>query len=224
MPEPIIADHWRAQFALQGKSGLPEDQYVNTFVFRNDAIGATRSQVGDNIRQFLRDAYDVAHQPSAVSVASLLAGGAVTNEATIKVYDLGQAPPREPLIYTETLATLAGATAMPEELAACISYYADRNLPRQRGRIYIGPLESGLSDATGNTGVRIGDLLKNALVGMGVYLVAGNANLTWTLLSRADAVTRVVTDGWVDDAFDIQRRRGVAPSTRTRFTAAGPVA
>ena len=40
---------------------------------------------------------------------------------------------------------------------------------------------------------------------------------TWVQLSRVAANTHVVTNGWVDNAFDTQRRRGEEADQRLLF-------
>jgi hypothetical protein len=41
---------------------------------------------------------------------------------------------------------------------------------------------------------------------------------TWIVVSEVAGLNDViVTNGWVDNAFDIQRRRGVTPTSRSTF-------
>jgi hypothetical protein len=40
---------------------------------------------------------------------------------------------------------------------------------------------------------------------------------TWSVWSEANQTASPVRDGWVDDAWDTQRRRGLDSSARTTF-------
>ena len=42
--------------------------------------------------------------------------------------------------------------------------------------------------------------------------------VTWGLLSPTDGAIYAITAGYIDNAFDIQRRRGEDPSAKTTFT------
>jgi hypothetical protein len=45
---------------------------------------------------------------------------------------------------------------------------------------------------------------------------------SWSVWSRKDAVLRQITQGSVDDAWDVQRRRGEDPVARTFWNAGFP--
>lgn len=90
---------------------------------------------------------------------------------------------------------------------------------RRRGRLYVGPLNNGafnedqpacpLAPAFTLALRRAGSELKVAL---------GTGGNGWGVWSRRDKVVRRVTGGWTDDAPDIQRRRGITPTTRALWT------
>ncbi|MCA1705407.1 MAG: hypothetical protein LC808_19980, partial [Actinobacteria bacterium] len=81
--------------------------------------------------------------------------------------------------------------------------------------VYIGPLGSNAGAITN------GDLrpivgLRNTLVGAATYLRdANNVEATWSAYSKlAPLDTGAVIGGWIDDAFDTQRRRGLDPTKK----------
>jgi hypothetical protein len=49
----------------------------------------------------------------------------------------------------------------------------------------------------------------------------GGLDVDWVVYSRVTDTARKVTNWWVDDAWDIQRRRGLRPTTRTEGTTSG---
>lgn len=219
MADPVIADHYRAQAVFQGKTLLPEDRWVNTFVFRNDAVpGFTGDPIQVRIRKALSDFYTVAPTGQTAPLRSFLTN-LRSEPVTVNVYDLGTPPPRSPLVESFPCGLGAGTTPVPEEAAICLSYYAVQNAPRRRGRLFIGPLDvSALERATAR--VTTAATLRAVLAGCGTRLMSGNGqSITWVLLSQMDAVTRVITGGWVDDAIDTQRARGTKASARTGWGA-----
>jgi hypothetical protein len=210
MADPIIVDHFRAMAILRGISGLPEDVYVNNFVFRNDQLGGgAEGMIRDNITSF----YGEVHAPGTGAIKDVIPANTVSPGLEVRVYDLGEPAPREPTIFEVPMTWSASAQNMPTEVAVCASYYADRNLPRQRGRIYIGPLIHGSGNFSDGA-LRPADSVRANIAAACRWLSQNQNQQTWCVLSRAAAAAYPITAGWVDDAFDTQRRRGAAPTTR----------
>ena len=104
-------------------------------------------------------------------------------------------------------------------MSACISYYADTNVKRKRGRVYIGPLSSACTTLpTGDQDVRIHSTTIGILAASAADMANTTEDVTWEVYSRADDDFYAITAGWVDNAFDIQRRRGAIASVRTTWT------
>lgn len=181
---------------LLGVSGLPKDVYENVLFFD---VGAPDTVEGtcDGISQ----AYDDLQ----------IIGGFSGLE--IRVYDLGGGQPTFQKQYPAITST--GETG-PGEVAICLSYSAvddpDASTARRRGRIYVGPL---LAAQVGQR--RVSDVQAAAVLDFGEDLasVGFASNTTWLLYSRTDTQTAKIESIWVDDAWDTQRRRGLAPSKRT---------
>jgi hypothetical protein len=143
--------------------------------------------------------------------------------ATLKVYDLGQTPPRYPIVPEQPLSITFPAVgdALPGEVACCLSFKAGDG-PRRKGRIYIGPLSNNAAtDVAGPTRPEAAFL--TALGESAENVLNTSENVTWMQVSPTDAVASEVAEVWVDDAFDTQRSRGVAPTTRRTWTASGEV-
>lgn len=227
---PNFADPWylRASIVMQGASGLPRDETVNTlsFVAEKTMGFAAVLQIHNDIQELW----------TAI-------GGSFSNEiartgAQVHYYDWSIAPPNPPL-YVEALsipARLAGVVDMPRELAMCVSFKAPTlsgTVPaRRRGRIYLGPL---VQDSTSLDYDMPQAATLTAFAGaFGAFLQASQANegSRWAIVSRriaggwlsgqqgppnlAGAVSPV-DEGWIDNAWDIQRRRGLEPTSRVTF-------
>lgn len=130
----------------------------------------------------------------------------------------------------------SASPGLPQEVALCLSYRADivgvleetsdgadpgtaRDRPRsrRRGRTYIGPLTTttiSVSDDNTRPKVEVRETLTMAAAKFAADLNAASVNIDWGVWSRVDRLVRPVTLAWVDDAFDTQRRRGLAASTR----------
>jgi hypothetical protein len=213
----------RAQVVLQGKSGKPEDVFVNTYHFV-----ATSGGIGDAgvIRDHLVELYNVVPPGAGLrAIASDLSNVCLrtANASKVKVYNLADPMPRIPFSFDWTLGPSLAATGieLPAELAVCVSYYATLNRPRMRGRAYIGPWVSVQEDVGTTERSRPPAVIRDSLAATFKRLIDKPAEVVQlAVYSTVDSVARVVTNGWVDDAWDIQRRRGQDAETRTLFAGA----
>ncbi len=209
----------RAQIMFPYDSGLPEDVAINTFHFvTTDATVATASVIAARLLAFY-------NTPSDPATGNRIAArmSPVINEAAIhvKVYNMGDLPPRQPIIDVLTPMTLGGPNALPSEVAIVLSYRASlisgAAPARRRGRIFIGPLEvsAGFQQSSD---VRPTLSLRVAIAGAASVLVGqSDAVATWVVHSVVAASNATVVAGYVDDAFDTQRRRGTGATQRTAF-------
>lgn len=223
MATPIIPDFFRAQVVFTAKTGQAEDVVVNTFGFNNSQI-ATKNQMADGIRDSLFDFYGTVVEQSGQMIASMISGDLVENVAQIKIYDLGDPPPRQVIEREITLAISPGAP-LPPEVALCASFYGNgRNLPRQRGRVFLGPLKASYTELVGPQ-VRWTEPARTTVAHAMRRLMQGaiGRSAQWNVISPTAVTGYQVTNGWVDDAIDIQRRRGTDPTVRTTFDEEGVV-
>lgn len=232
MADPILANTLRVQLVLQAVTDLPEDRFVmNHAWIINPTATAPVTTLADGLQTVYEDFFNDIHPPGIGSLNVLVAGWVASAE--IRVYDLSQAPPRVPEIRPLTVAFTA-TSGLPGEVAMVSSIVAQRNQPRSRGRFYFGPLAGSVtSGGTALTDSRPNANAMNALVGATNFLapqdpitgfpqghVVGPSPddiVILAVISQMNGTASSITGGWVDDAFDTQRRRGQAPSSRTTW-------
>jgi len=133
---------------------------------------------------------------------------------TVKIYDAAKQPPSYPL----ATATQSGSpliSSAPREIALCLSYYGSRNIPRERGRLFI-PL-SLMTGAPGKFPTTT--QMDEVLVTWGNALVKQITTGTPIILSRVAGLGEVLIEHmWVDDEWDTVRSRGLKASNRRTAT------
>jgi hypothetical protein len=136
-------------------------------------------------------------------------------EINVRAYDAEGAPPHFPKgEFTLNPGTVGPASSCPREVALCLSYYATRNLPRQRGRIYLP-----IAGTSHNPALRPNPTIMNKALAMGQFFAdLGGADVSWNVWSTVDTQGREVTNTWVDDEWDTQRSRGLRATTRVQAT------
>lgn len=215
----------RAQVVFRGASGLSKDQFVNNFTFlRNLEDGGQDDEVAQNLLDF----YGTATTTTGQKVLTFLSPAISAGPHRIKLYDLNQAPPRVPVFEQEfTWGTAPTGTALPSEVAVCLSARAERVSgtidARRRGRVYIGPLNTTAMNAGGTGGhPRVEANMRTTLLEAAARLAAdmNTDGWLWGVHSSLGAAGNFVPfrTWWVDDAFDTQRRRGMVPTTKQTAT------
>lgn len=195
---------------LPYETGLPEDVVQNVWYF-DGALGAVGQlgEAGPRIANFYQ------------SLEGYLSGYIDGGECTITAYDMTLPSPRPPAGVLPFTITPVGGTSLPLEVALCMSYKAAHTpgvaLARERGRLYIGPFGVGALE-TGTESSRPAAPLIGTLVNAGgAMLDANTADSTWVVYSPTQGGGLQIVSGWVDNAWDTQRRRGSAPTTRDVF-------
>lgn len=143
---------------------------------------------------------------------------------------------------TFTMPTALGTDELPREVAACLSYHGNlaglaEDTPggvtgpkgdthpaaRKRGRLYLGPLNHAMLGAGVNgPGVKpeFRSVVTQAARALALAVAAALEGLAWMVWSRVAHSISPILGGFMDDAFDTQRRRGISASTRTLWTLA----
>lgn len=228
----------RFQVTLHKDNGIPEDDVVNVWHFDTDQ---TIAEDADDIVGRLEAFYD------SLGAFPWWAAS-LSGTADVKVYDMGKPPGRPielqtsftfPTAATQLPSELAvcvsfhgDLTGIPERVPGGAAGPAGDTRPRarRRGRIYLGPFSTqanfqgvGASDSTVNSEL-VTDIAEAVAV-LAHGPDAGDGRLAVfspTIYANdpanVDAATVDVTGGWVDNAWDIQRRRGVKASSRTLWT------
>lgn len=198
---------YRALITLDAVTNNPDDVSTNTLYFDVDSVPDLLG-----VSEAIEDLYQ--------SMQLWWSDRLQVNGHTIQFYQLSDPEPRRPVAqYSLSLGDVRDDT-LPTECAMCLSYQAApvSGLPqaRRRGRIYVGPLAKPVCDANGFiTPVAAQDLQNGA----SALLDASDSALTWTwsTYSPTDNQGHEVKSGWVDNAFDTQRRRGREATQRYTF-------
>jgi hypothetical protein len=212
----------RAQVVFQGMSNTPEDVVVNTYHFVSPDYAIVNR---DLVRDYLVELYNTTvPAPGTGKIAESMSSflSRVANASKIKVYDLAEPKPRTPTTYSWTLAANSGGALveLPAEVAVCASFYALQNRPRYRGRVYLGPWVSNVLQDALNDRSRPQTTLIDTIAGaFNRLLLKPGTGPKLAIQSNADGQARIATNGWVDDAWDTQRRRGQDAKSRTLFPA-----
>lgn len=225
----------RAVVTVPHPTLLPRDWIVNTWAFSqsDDDLEAA----GDNIAAGLDAFYE--------EVISWLSSEYSWDASTLELIDMTDPRPRFPFRSQGLgiSGEITTGNDFPAEVALCLSFKADsvsgQRPARRRGRVYVGPLQ-----ITGTDAVVPSTTLVNTVINGAAALVAALGTTDWCVYSRythygvpvgariddkdangdrvydevpanLSASFAPVTSWWVDNAFDIQRRRGPGASSRT---------
>lgn len=209
---PIV----RAQVIFQGGTGIPEDRFINTWHFDAATYNGTLT---DSIEQKLTNFYTAVNTPQTVPVGYYLSEF-VSRNVEIRMYNLDDPEPRVPTFGGFVLAAAPAGENLPEEVAVVVSLEAPPPITRnRRGRLYIGPLNANcLTDATGATPTRPNADMRNVLAAAATRVLNENVEPGgWVIWSPTTGTSAPVASGFIDNAFDTQRRRGPDATTRTIF-------
>lgn len=158
-----------------------------------------------------------------------------TLEGTVNyvAYDLATPAPRVPIELSDG-AIEPGVAAVPSEVAVVLSYNAAPApgiaVARRRGRIYIGPLSTAAGEVIDGV-PRPSETFREAIGNAAATLAATSEpdGTKWAVFSRTQAGPEPwttgellfafagVVGGYVDNAYDTQRRRGEDPTERSAW-------
>jgi hypothetical protein len=134
----------------------------------------------------------------------------------VVAYNMADAKPRPEMAHSVYTPTLYDTGPIgPRCLSCCLSYYSGRNLPRLRGRMYIGPwfqthsLEKPDASVMGYC-INLGHSLA------GIPLL-GTMSWAHCVHSEKDGSYNAVTDYWANDVWDIQRGRLAKETLRSKY-------
>lgn len=210
------------QVRIPHKSLIAADDVVNTFAFTGiaDAEAMSTAALG-----MLKVFYNDLSAPQTTAVKNYLSFELNCGGARIKVYDWADPEPRVPILDESLGMTAATSTtdgALPGEVALGVSYLAaqESGVPaaRRRGRIFLGPLRSSLLSGAADVASRPNAAARLQISLAAAQLASGTASCRWAVYSRRDQAFRQILNGYIDNAFDTQRRRGVAVTSRQAFT------
>lgn len=226
---------YRTTVTYHRTTGLPKDDVVNTFHFRtieDDPDPVTATQLNGWLSARLEGAAAVNGDKLHLYMSNEISR---VTKPTLRTYDVAGGSP----LAVDTMLAMTGAlgAGLPSEAAVCLSFHSDltgilefapdgadadlapdRPRARHRNRIYFGPLVLGA--ATGSPARPVAQVVQ-ALQDLATDLgnpadttLANGLLPVWVTYSEKTGEAFPVTGCWVDDSFDTQRRRGVAPTVR----------
>lgn len=210
--------HIRVVFTGQGPTGLPEDRVVNVFHFEGLSTYADDFDIAiARVANF----YNVV-APAAVRAIGEYIAPWVSRDATLTSYNMEAPPERIPFVQPFLLPASIGSGSLPNEVALCLSFEGEPpHTPRRRGRVYIGPICQNADTMTAGS---ISDdgrptvQFRADLATAASHLCLLANDVKWVIRSIKPAVNYVpVVSGWVDNAWDTQRRRGQAAGVRNTW-------
>ena len=201
---------YRVQIELNMDSGNPKDKSINTWHLLADDPSNLESGGIVALTTF----YGAIDGLFSVTVAP--------TASWYRAYDLADPEPRAPVLEENFNLGTVATNSLPQECAVVLSFEAPQQSGqpqrRRRGRIYLGPLGSdSLHTPTGLISGASLDAVEDAAQ---ILLDTSQAATLWSwqVYSRANDASIEVMHAWVDNAYDIQRRRGVSPTdTRDVF-------
>ncbi len=226
---------FRFVVSLPSTTGIPADKVENVLSCGLDGVLGVNDleDAADAIEFFYNGTAPGQNTPMSTYLSESLSRAA--NACSVAVYttlDLtgGTFFGSPVLTQTFTLGAIGAGSPLPEEIATVISYHANlNNVPaevgntrpaqRRRGRMYLGPFND-------QAGADVGSLYRPSLgfrtnVAVAFPFMADTINnipnLYFGIWSKLDAEVWAADAGWIDDAWDVQRRRGVAASSRSSF-------
>lgn len=109
----------------------------------------------------------------------------------------------------------AAAASAPREVAICLSFRGPRNIPSERGRVYLAPylMHSTALMGRPDTAQRLIALEMATAVS-----ALGGADVDWGVYSPTKNTFVKTEVAWVDDEWDTVRSRGLRATTRSQIT------
>lgn len=139
----------------------------------------------------------------------------------LKSYDLDDTPPRAPVLEGPKSISPNNTAPLPTECALVMSFQAAQasGIPqaRRRNRIYLPFLTSASNDSTGRPSASLISAVDTA--GTNLLAASGptSADWQWVVYSPTDNDIDLVDNGWIDNEWDTQRRRGRVATSRSTF-------
>lgn len=144
-----------------------------------------------------------------------------TMPVTVKVYDIEKPKPNFPIgtAVKNPTASPRNLAVIPEA-AVVLSFYADINRPRHRGRLYLPAWLVGASASS--MGREVPSALQTAAGDVAIMFAGlGGGNVDWGVWSRVDHAFHKATNYWISSAWGTVRSRGIKESNRLQATTSG---
>ena len=192
---------------MGSNTGEPaRDVITNTLYFKHN-LGISLSADFDNIATDLANLFNGA--------TDFFRG---CNQIETRLYSMEDAEPRP--IRGKKVVARSYIASGAREVALCLSFRGERNLKRERGRIYLGPTSGQANPRPGSTLLDAAIAVANGLAGIGGVDVDWCVYSPTTYQATADysEAFKPVQASWCDDEWDVQRSRGLRATTRKTAT------
>lgn len=154
------------------------------------------------------------HMESFYEYISTFMSGFLDPQIEFRSYDLADAEPRVPITtFAPRVFGNAGAANLPEQLAVVLTLEPTPPITRRRrGRLYIGPWNTGAMEQTADGNPHVAPAITDGLAFAADRLRTADSRLQWVVLSRVSNTIAPVLGGFIDNSWDIQRRRKIDAS------------
>lgn len=234
----------RSTVTFESRTGLPEDRIVNSFHFGTSG-GAVTGDDHDEIVANLNEFYngDPAGTPTPMSGyfssnLSRTVNPVVETYQVDPVTGLSGSP-----LFVGALSNLQANASqpLPSEVALCVTWKADyeavvervplppegpagdlRPRARRRGRTYLGPWSVDALGTGANNVPTINSFLHETVQDRAAVFLGpiwDGSGVVPVIYSRVNQSYLEIAEGWVDNAWDTQRRRGIDSTARLTFIA-----
>lgn len=225
----------KATSMLPYRNLLPEDVAMNTFHFRTSGAEATVGEITTVVTAIDNFYFQVVGSDPDDSVAQFMSTFIRFQDTWTKLrlvpIDGSGAEIGSAIFVDMTNSTIPdpGDKNEPLEVCGCLSYQAvggSSPSPRRRGRIYIGPLNTRcIEGGSGSVPPTIGVNFRNTVTGAAERLLSqsvagagsGGTAAPWGVFSKTDGDIFDIIGGYMDNATDTQRRRGVDEYVRSEW-------
>jgi hypothetical protein len=139
---------------------------------------------------------------------------AVNSDMSVTSYDLEGTPPVFPNGSFSFGGVTAPAAPVPREVALCLSFYSEQNVPSKRGRLFIPACVFTTAVGGRPTAAQIAKVASLVPILTGL----GGTNVDWGVWSQKNQTFHKATHWWVDDEWDTIRSRGLRATMRSQGT------
>jgi hypothetical protein len=203
----------RVQVSYRANAGNEDIAPTNTFWFSTTSLVAAGEEIEADL------------WPRLNTLLAGRIGGISQTGHLVKMYDMEDPEPRRPFLeFEENFTSDPADTMLPSQVSLCLSYQgaavSGTSQARRRGRTYFGPFAGDQGATTGRPAAG----LVTAMQVFGAGLLSDSAtsdNYEWVVYSRVNDAPVPIVGGWVDNAWDIQRRRQLDATERTTFSLPG---
>lgn len=221
--------HWMAQVVLPYFTNIPRDVSVNTLHF--DVTTSDSAATAQAIATATTQLYNLSAVGRTNPIAYYIAGvvSRTANAARVKIYNMDLPKPRPPILeHPWTLGPAASGNNLPLEVSIVSSFQGDLSAgvpqARRRGRVYLGPLGAhAVSQGSGSAFPQVVEGVRLDIAGAfsdysSAIPVATDGDAQWCVWSRVNSDLVRITNGWVNNEPDTQRRRQSQPTSRSTWS------